>query len=102
MRLNPQASRQAVQRAAAFFGLPLAIFASPVAAGATYSPSVDVLGSYFPAWLICIVSGVALTVIARLLFIACKIHPHLLARPIVYPCLAAIFAMTVWLFFFQN
>ena len=68
----------------------------------SHSPSIDVLGSYFPAWLICIVAGVVLTIVARLLFIAWKLDAHLLPAPIVYPCLTAVFAMTVWLIFFWN
>ena len=39
-------------------------------AATAYSPSIDVLGSYFPAWLLCIVVGVVFTIVARLLFIA--------------------------------
>jgi YtcA family len=69
-------------------------------AAAGHSPSIDVLGSYFPAWLLCIVAGVILTIIARLLFIAWKLDAYLLPAPIVYPCLAAVFAMAVWLIFF--
>jgi hypothetical protein len=68
----------------------------------TRSPSIDVLGSYFPAWLLCIVVGVVLTIVARLLFIAWKLDPHMRPKPIVYPCLTAVFAMTVWLLFFRN
>ena len=68
----------------------------------TRSPSIDVLGSYFPAWLLCIVVGVVLTIVARLLFIAWKLDTHLRLKPIVYPCLTAVFAMTVWLLFFRN
>jgi hypothetical protein len=67
-----------------------------------HSPSIDLLGSYFPAWLLCIVVGVVLTIVARLLFIAWKLDTHLLPAPIVYPCLTAVFAMTVWLLFFRN
>ena len=66
------------------------------------SPEVDVLGSYFPAWLICMVIGVFLAIIARLLFIAWKIEAHLFPAPIIYSCLTAIFAMTVWLIFFRD
>jgi hypothetical protein len=69
---------------------------------AAISPSIDVLGSYFPAWLVCIVGGVVLTIITRLLFIAWKIHAHLLAAPLVYPCLTAVFALTIWILFYQN
>jgi hypothetical protein len=68
----------------------------------TRSPSIDVLGSYFPAWLLCIVVGVVLTIVARLLFIAWKLDTHLRPKPIVYPCLTAVFAMTVWLLFYRN
>jgi hypothetical protein len=65
-----------------------------------HSPAIDVLGSYFPAWLICIVVGLVLTIITRLLFIACKLQPSWPA--LVYPCLVAVFALTVWLLFFRN
>ena len=30
------------------------------------SPTIDILGSYFPAWMICIVSGLTLTLVAAL------------------------------------
>jgi len=64
------------------------------------SPTVDVLGSYFPAWMICIVCGIALTLIVRLLFVAAglRVYPAL----IVYPCLGAIFTLAVWLILYQN
>ena len=80
----------------------LALCASTAHAAAAHSPSIDVLGSYFPAWLLCIVVGVVLTIVARLLFMACKLDTHLRPKPIVYPCLMAVFAMTVWLLFFRN
>jgi hypothetical protein len=80
----------------------LAFGASTAHAVAAHSPSIDVLGSYFPAWLLCIVIGVVLTIVARLLFVAWKLDTHLLPAPIVYPCLTAVFAMTVWLLFFRN
>src|SRR5271154_4044553 len=80
----------------------LALHAATPQAAAAQSPSIDVLGSYFPAWLICIVAGVALTVVARLLFVARKLDAHLFPAPIIYLCLTAVFAMTVWLLFFRN
>ena len=86
-------------------GLTLALFAllaTTPRVVAAQSPSIDALGSYFPAWLICIVAGVALTVIARLLFVAWKLDAHLFPAPIIDPCLTAVFAMTVWLLLFRN
>lgn len=68
----------------------------------THSPTVDVLGSYFPAWIICIVGGLILTVIARLVFIALNLAAYLRPAPLVYLCLMIAFTMSVWLLFFKN
>jgi len=67
-----------------------------------HSPVIDVLGSYFPAWMICIVSGLALTLISRLLLIALKLDESLYPAPLVYPCLMVVFTLATWLAFFQN
>jgi hypothetical protein len=77
---------------------PLAI--GPAAGG--HSPSIDVLGSYFPAWMICIMTGLALTLIARQLLIALRLNAHLHPAPIIYASLVALFTMIAWLAFFQN
>jgi len=71
--------------------------------GADYhSPTVDLLGSYFPAWMICIVIGLALTVIARQVLIGFKLDSYLRLPALVYPCLMISFTLAVWLLFFQN
>jgi hypothetical protein len=67
-----------------------------------FSPSLDVLGSYFPAWMLCIVIGLALTFIGRLLLVAIKLDAHVRPAAIVYPCLMTFFTLAVWLLFFQN
>lgn len=67
-----------------------------------HSPTVDVLGSYFPAWIICIVIGLTLTLVARQLLIGFKIDAHLRPAPLVYLCLMILFTLAVWLLFFQN
>lgn len=66
------------------------------------SPTIDVLGSYFPAWMICILAGLMLTLIARLLLVAVKLDGALHPAAIVYPCLAAVFTFALWLALFQN
>ena len=69
--------------------------------GCGRAPSFDILGSYFPAWLICILTGIAG---ASLVSVALtKIHMTYLIRwtIVVYPCLAASIAFTLWLLFFS-
>jgi hypothetical protein len=67
-----------------------------------HSPTIDVLGSYFPAWMISIVIGLLLTIICRLVLIGLRIEGHLRPAPIVYLCLMIVFTMGTWLAFFQN
>ena len=67
-----------------------------------HSPVIDVLGSYFPAWMVCIVMGLTLTLFARLVFIALKLNAALHPAPIVYPCLMILFTMAIWLLFYKN
>lgn len=70
--------------------------------GCRLAPSVDILGSFFPAWLISIVTGVVLTVLVRQVFVATKIAPHLRPAGLVYPCLAALLIFATWLVVFGN
>jgi hypothetical protein len=80
----------------------LAFCAAGCHQSASHSPAVDVLGSYFPAWMVCIVSGLALTFISHLLLVALKLNTHLHPAPVVYSCLMAVFTLAAWLAFFQN
>jgi hypothetical protein len=80
------------------------VTAGLLAAGchSTHSPTVDVLGSYFPAWIICIVAGLMLTIIARQFLIGFKLDQHVHPAPLVYLCLSICFTLAVWLVFFKN
>ena len=89
-------------RPGAFAAPSLAFCLTGCAVSGYHSPVIDVLGSYFPAWMICIVIGLALTLISRLLLIAIGVHLHLHPAAIVYPSLMAIFTFVTWLAFFRN
>lgn len=67
-----------------------------------HSPTVDIIGSYFPAWIICIVLGLALTLITRQALIGFKLNTHLHPAPLVYISMLVFFTMTLWLVFFKN
>jgi hypothetical protein len=67
-----------------------------------HSPTVDILGSYFPAWIICIVLGLALTLIARQILIGLKLNTHLHPAPLVYAAMLVVFTLALWLSFFRN
>jgi hypothetical protein len=67
-----------------------------------HSPTVDILGSYFPAWIICIALGLALTLITRQVLIGFKLNTHLHPAPLVYISMLVFFTLALWLAFFQN
>jgi hypothetical protein len=69
-------------------------------AGCGRAPSFNILGSFFPAWLICMVIGILLAAIANWVLTLLKLEKEIQWAIIVYPCLAAFFAFTLWLIFF--
>jgi YtcA family len=66
------------------------------------TPTIDILGSYFPAWMICIVSGLTLTLVAHWIVQMRQLKPFLGPAPLVYSCLMIIFTFATWILFFQN
>ena len=66
------------------------------------SPTIDILGSYFPAWMICIVSGLTLTLVAHWIVQVYHLKPYLGPAPLVYSCLTIIFTFATWILFYQN
>ena len=67
-----------------------------------HSLTVDVFGSYFPAWMVCILSGIALTLIAHWIVQLCNLKPYLGPAPLIYSCLTIVFTFATWISFYQN
>jgi hypothetical protein len=78
--------------------LPLLLVA-PLLSSCSRAPSVDVLGSFFPAWLVCFIVAIVLTALARLLVMRLRLK---VALPMLaYPGLAAFLTFALWLVFFN-
>jgi hypothetical protein len=74
------------------------VFAPVLLSGCARAPSFDILGSFFPAWLLCI--GVA-TLLAVLSFRVLGRYVDIVWPVLVYPSLTAIFAFALWLVLFR-
>ena len=75
------------------------IFAAGVLTGCGRAPSFDILGSFFPAWLVCLSASLLLTVIFRWLLLRIQI---VIAAPVLtYPSLTALITLALWLAFFR-
>jgi YtcA family len=67
--------------------------------GCERAPSFDIVGSFFPAWLVCLALALVLTAVARWLLSRLRI---VIAVPILtYPSLAALLTFALWLAFFR-
>jgi YtcA family len=67
-------------------------------AGCSRAPSVDILGSFFPAWLFCLILAVLLATLIRLVMLRLRVN---VALPnLAYPSLAALLTFALWLIFF--
>jgi YtcA family len=75
-----------------------AAFALLMLTGCGRAPAFDVLGSFFPAWLVCFAVAILLAVLCRAV-----LQPRVeIAFPVlVYPSLTAIFTFVLWLVLFR-
>lgn len=65
------------------------------------SPLFNVLGSYFPAWMLCLFTGVVLTLLVRWLFRRIDFERYIHPLVVVYPALVTFFTCTIWLLLFS-
>jgi len=72
-----------------------------LSAGCSRAPSFNVMGSFFPAWILCGVVGIVLAIMTRILFVRANFEKELSPLALVYPCLAAFFTFSMWLLFFS-
>jgi hypothetical protein len=74
---------------------------SALLSGCARAPSFSILGSFFPAWLVCIIVGIVLAAVANGVLTRNKLDKLIVWPVVVYPSLAAFFAFTLWLVFFS-
>ncbi|MGA2729297.1 MAG: YtcA family lipoprotein [Terracidiphilus sp.] len=78
-----------------------AVLVAAQLAGCRLAPTFNILGSFFPSWLICLFAGIIVAVIANRLFARFALDKEILWPVVVYPCIALLFACTIWLIFFS-
>jgi len=67
--------------------------------GCGRAPSFDVLGSFFPAWLVCLALGLVLTAVAR--WLVSRIDLVLALPVLTWPSLMALFTCALWFALFR-
>ena len=82
-------------------GLWRVAIALPVAA-CSYSPTMNLLGSYFPAWMLCAVIGIGASVIIRQILAVAGINDYVVAPVLTYAALAVSATLLAWLLWFGH
>ena len=64
-------------------------------------PQLNVVGSFFPSWMLCATVGVVVALIAHRAFVRVGVDPYLGPRALVYPSLALLVTLVLWVAFFR-
>jgi hypothetical protein len=75
--------------------------ALPVAA-CNSAPTLNLLGSYFPAWMLCATVGIGAAVIIRQILAVAGINDYVVAPLLTYAGLAVSATLLVWLLWFGH
>ena len=77
------------------FGLSL------VCVGCGRAPSIDIIGSFIPVWMLCLALAVVLTFGVRYLLLRYKIEQEVGPLAVFYPSSVVLLTSLLWLVFFR-
>src|ERR1700752_2101065 len=82
-------------------GLWRVAMALPVAA-CNSAPTMDLFGSYFPAWMLCAAVGIVAAIIIRQILAVAGINDYVVAPLLTYAGLAVSATLLAWLLWFGH
>ena len=65
-------------------------------------PQINLIGSFFPSWMLCGVIGVIAAFLGYRLFVRTGLDPHIGPRILVYPSLALLVTLVLWTILFRG
>ena len=72
-----------------------------VFSGCSRAPSVSIIGSFFPVWMICLFAGIILAFFVRLVMLRYRLETEVRPLVLFYPCIVTLSACVLWLLFFR-
>jgi hypothetical protein len=69
--------------------------------GCGRAPAINVLGSFFPAWMICLTAGVVLAFVVRFILLRYRLETEVGPLVLFYPCVVTLSTCLLWLIFFR-
>jgi hypothetical protein len=95
--MPPQAGRRAAR-----FSWQFCMTSLPWLTGCDRAPSQNILGSFFPSWILCAAAGIVLAIACRAILVAARLDKYLFAPPLAYLSLAAAGTVFTWLYRFGQ
>ena len=69
--------------------------------GCGRAPAINIIGSFFPAWMICVTAGVILAFLVRFFLLRYRLETEVGPLALFYPCVVVLFTCLLWLIFFR-
>lgn len=66
-----------------------------------HAPSVEIVGSFFPVWMVCLTAAVILTFFARKQLVHHKLESRVGPVALFYPSMVVSFSCLLWLLLFR-
>jgi hypothetical protein len=79
----------------------LAVGGCVVEGGCVRAPSVDVIGSFFPAWMVCVTAAIVVTFIIRAVLVRVRLESEVGPLALFYPSLVLLLSCGLWLMFYR-
>jgi hypothetical protein len=65
-------------------------------------PQINVVGSFFPSWMLCAVIGILTALAGRWIFVRTGLDPYLGPRRLVYSSLGILVTLVLWVAFSRS
>jgi hypothetical protein len=65
-------------------------------------PQINVIGSFFPSWMLCALIGIVSALLARRLFIRFGVDAHVGPPALIYASLALLVTLVLWGWVFRG
>jgi hypothetical protein len=69
--------------------------------GCGRAPSIDVIGSFFPAWMVCLIISIVLTGLLRVLLVRRQLELAIQPVALFYPAVVLLLSCLLWLIFYR-
>jgi hypothetical protein len=69
--------------------------------GCGRAPAFDIIGSFFPAWIVCVTIAVLLASVLRVLLLKWQFEQEVAPVALFYPSVVVLLSCTLWLIFFR-